>query len=97
MAEELELDLLLALASTALTKGDYAACIRWALQARALDERALTAYYLEGAAMLQQGFASDAVAELFFKALMLGEPATVRAWVAELIPDKLAWFESRTG
>jgi len=97
VAEEFELDLLIALASVALTKGDYATCIRRSMEARALDEHALTAYYLEGAAMLRQGFTPESVAELWARALMFDGGETVVAWVRELLPTHLPWFEGRVG
>ncbi len=97
VAEEFEIDLLVSLASAALAAGDYGTCIRRSMEARGVDEHALTAYYLEGVAMLRHGFAPEAVAELWARAMVLGGGETVVGWVRELLPDHLPWFEGRVG
>lgn len=94
IGDEMEAELLVALASIELDQGDYDACIRHAMQAVEEDRRCLEAYRLQGLAMLRKGIDSPAVAEVFMKAMMNSDaPETVLAWVREYLPEHLEWFE----
>ncbi len=90
-------DLVVELASLELAAGEYRTCVRQAMEALSRDARTLTAYYLQGVAMLRLGLPADEVSALFVKAMHHGDPATVVDWVRELMPDRVAWFERMAG
>ena len=90
-------ELIIELASLELAAEDYRACVRQAMEALSRDTKALTAYYLQGVAMLRLGLPEDEVSALFVKALHHGDPGTVTEWVRELMPDRVGWFERLAG
>lgn len=94
---DLATDLVVELASLELAAGEYRACIRWAMEALDRDARAMTAYYVQGVAMLRLDLPADEVSALFVKAMHHGNGATVVEWVRELMPDRVAWFERLAG
>jgi len=94
---DLATDVVVEKASLELAAGEYRACVREAMDALSRDARAITAYYLQGVAMLRMGLPADEVSTLFVKAMHHGDPATVVDWVRELMPDRVEWFERMAG
>ena len=97
VAEELELELLLAVAQLALDDGQYELARHRAMEALSNDPRCLEAHYLQAAALVGLGRPASLVQEALVKALLQSDYETVLPWVEELLPDQVDWFRGRFG